>query len=477
MKNFILIISVVLTCIACIMAINKKSYFHGDEVLSYSIALSETNPFLSGYLNAYNWVGTKDFKKNLTLDNKNYNHFMTTYKNASRDVHPPLYLLLVRFSNWFSLNQFSWMPAYILNLIVTVLCLYLFHLLMIQLHIQEYLHCFSLIFFASNKLVIANFAFLRMYNLLSLFILLFIYFHLKFYNRKNINLKVIFSASLALLTHYYFLFIIFPIYIFQAIKNKHRILIVKESMLIALVATIFNPYMWKHLFSSGRSHEIFEKIKKLDFSFFGGRITDYSQTITELFFDTNKDVSLILFFTCFFIFFIVTLRTETKKTTIISLTVASFFYFSFSASLSPYTHIRYILPICPLIILLFVNMIDIGLKDNLFKYVSTLIMLIIITVKSYPPYAHIPTIHSSSVNPIVKEAKNILIIPNRHFDIVLSAQHILHAEKFFVLKPEDINKIDSIDKEMVIIDFTKKLESNQYKLIEKQYTHNVYLQI
>ena len=186
----------------------QKQNFHVDEYFSYYS--SSDNDFYIGLQDrAWN-------KSNITIEKCKVHmeerfNYKNVYEMEAKDVHPPLYYYFLHTICSFFPETFSKWTGLGLNIFFFAVSFILLERITWQLSEgNEGLALAVITFYGFNPAVISAVMFIRMYMLLALLILLFVYVHLGIVkNHYKFSIKrvaAIIAVSFAgFLTHYYFL--------------------------------------------------------------------------------------------------------------------------------------------------------------------------------------------------------------------------------------------------------------------------------
>lgn len=202
--------------IVSLIFLNEKENYHSDEPWSYGLANSLYKPFLFGddhggnmYLNAKAWLTGEDLHNYLTVQPGECFRFDSVWYNQELDVHPPVYYCLLHFICSLFPDSFSNWYAFAINIIAMIVGqIFLFKAAskLCKSDIIALLVC--AVWGFSQGFVNLN-VYLRMYSLLTMFAIIFLYCHVKLYTNegsfvKNMVLTAV-VTFLGALTHHYFL--------------------------------------------------------------------------------------------------------------------------------------------------------------------------------------------------------------------------------------------------------------------------------
>lgn len=385
----------------------KKSYIHMDEAYSLGLAsydkveIQENEDF-------YNiWHEKEYYEDYLSVQDDEKGEYKQVYENQKNDVHPPLYYLFLRFAMGFEKNGYSKWPGIIIN-IITFMFITIFTYLILKKILSndeksKEKSIFLAFFTAITMASLTNVIYIRMYALSTLNIMLTTYLHMKLLESEKINPKLLIcigiTALIGSLTHYYYLFYLAMIYITFAvnyIKQKKW----KEAgfytltMVIAGIASLaIFPYSITHMFFGYRGQGVIDKFKNI--SMFFESIKEYLKKVNRFCFN-NIGLYILIIDVILLIFIIITKKimhknTASEKNIHINnkyfnmIILPTFFYFLLVAVASPWIELRYIMPICSLLLIVLIYLSYSILKCIFLEKIVNLIMIVIITATMISP--------------------------------------------------------------------------------------------
>lgn len=194
--KIIFIIILIFQVITIIYAASKRVHLHMDEYLSFGFISSE-DMLINLKEDFYNtWHSNEYFYEYLEINEDEVNDFSPVYENQKNDVHPPLYYLLLRIFNNFSVDNFTIWFAIALNVVLFIISMCIVYLIGEKLFKNKkytLLLCFMVGF---NIGVIQIAIYIRMYQLLILSGLLLLYWHLHYGNKAKLEFKDCLKLSL-----------------------------------------------------------------------------------------------------------------------------------------------------------------------------------------------------------------------------------------------------------------------------------------
>lgn len=173
---FEMIVIILIAFITIYWCCAKKGMFL-DEIYSYGLSNSQNAPFINTI--AGNIVDTTITKEVLfdyvAVGEVDAFDYASVYQNQVRDVHPPLfYMILHTISSIFQHNFSKWIGLG-LNLVLFACTLVVYWLLMKKLMIDREIAWCGVILYAFHTLAISTILMIRMYMLLTLLTVLLAY--------------------------------------------------------------------------------------------------------------------------------------------------------------------------------------------------------------------------------------------------------------------------------------------------------------
>lgn len=324
------------------------------------------------------WHSKDYFLDYLTVSSEEVANLNPVYENQKNDVHPPLYYLLLRGTSSVNTDSFSKWSGLILNLIIFTISSVLIYLITKQLFKNEYS---ALLTVLVNGFIIGTLEmslYIRMYELLSFFIIVLTYLIIKLLNSKKLVNFILLGVILILggLTHYHFFIFavgIISVLGYYLIKEKRYKELIYTLLVIFIAALlylcIFSPAI-NHIFFSYRGVGQ-SQIRPLNFLI-------YAEIINI------KIIPIIII--PMIIFILLRKKNYFKEAKLLLIPII--FYFLIIALSAPYQDLRYIVPIAPIIIIATIYI----LKEN--KILLTAAVLLILLPKTsvemiYPKYSKV----------------------------------------------------------------------------------------
>lgn len=211
----------------------QKEGYYVDEEFTYSLSNSYYEPFLnftSDYFNT--WHDKSYFHNALTVQPGQRMDFASVAYNQGEDVHPPLYYYIIHFLSSLKTDFFSKWIGLAPNLVFFAITLVLTFLLAREVTGDRLKALISCTFFGFSAGAMADVLYIRMYMLLTLWIVLSFLLHVRLIKaiihkedkKKAQCMKLLFFTTFAgLMTQYYFLIIQFflsGVFILILLKEK-----------------------------------------------------------------------------------------------------------------------------------------------------------------------------------------------------------------------------------------------------------------
>ena len=466
--KILLIIVIILQSLIYIKAGIDKSYIHMDEAYSLGLA-SYDKVEIQDNEDFYNmWHNKEYYEDYLTVNDDEMGEYKQVYINQKNDVHPPLYYLLLRIAMSFTPNHFSKWSGIILNIIIYVFITVFIYLILEKLFEGKSNHKIKaviLAFISSITLAsVTNVTYIRMYALSTLNILIITYLHMKFYDKyekKNLILIGI-IATIGSLTHYYFLFYLVVLYVLTVLKymSDRETKIVRNYTITLVIAGIISliifPFSIQHMFFGYRGGGVVSSltdITKWPSSI--SKLLSYLKVVHTYTFNNLLTIIIITIIGILIYKKIKNIDTKTEKSKYFKiLYLPTIIYFILVAISSPWIELRYIMPICALIFVVTVYLLNQLLETVISKKSTLKIMLAFLLLMLISPFVFKiePQVTYSDKKEIVSRLRNELNVPtvywfnsnnNRFLDDILlfSVINESYVAKDMESSNENINKI------------------------------------
>ena len=205
----------------CRIFVNDKKSFYCDEVFSFGLANSFYQPFIESdsvrsqelhYVDE--WFSGEVYRNYITVQNSQRFRYDSVWYNQSQDRHPPLFYAVLHTVCSFFPNTFSKWFGFIPNLIYFAVTQIFLYRLAKNLLKSKYYALLLCSFFGFAPATVQNTMFIRMYCMLVMWTVIFMYLHSRLANFESGNfakdfLPIMIVTALGSLTQYLFLFVAF----------------------------------------------------------------------------------------------------------------------------------------------------------------------------------------------------------------------------------------------------------------------------
>ena len=278
-QSIAIVVLIILQVLVMIYWGMQKNGYHVDEMYSYGLANSYYTPFiqqLEGY--GEEWITSERIADFLEVTEDDRFAYGSVVYNQTQDVHPPIWYILFHTVCTFSVGVFSKWQGIILNLICFVGIDIILYLLTKRLLDQK---CALLAVFIWGFSIgaINTVTFIRMYALLSAWVMLFLYAHSLLFSESQLSKNKLSYRNLAFLmvttilgtlTQYYFLVFAFFVCglwcLYLLLRRKWKILIQYAcgELLAVLMSVVIYPALLRHMFGGYRGEAAFSALENND---------------------------------------------------------------------------------------------------------------------------------------------------------------------------------------------------------------------
>lgn len=475
--TILLVATVLLQVLLHIQYGMDKGYLHMDESYSYGL-MNYDKIEIQGNEDFYNnWHKSDYYKDYLSISSEEALDLKPVYENQKNDVHPPFYYLLLRIASSFTIDSFSKWTGITLNIIIFIITSLLIYLVANKIFKNKIYAIFVVLVNGFTLASIDTTVYIRMYALNALNLLIVAYLHILNYNKKELKLKdlVIMSIFIIIgsLTHYYylvFLFVLFVIYVIKFIKEKNIKDLVKYivTMIVsAMISLAIFPYSFVHMFMGYRGTGAISSLSNIEQMW--NSLGKYLGILNNNGF--NGMLIVILLIACVVGLYKiiknkkVTLKFENKEFWIMF--IPTLVYFTVIALVSPYQEVRYIMPVCPLMIIGVFYLLKVLLEKVLSqKYTYIVLTLIFIMMLIVPKVANINFYYLySDKNEIVNKIEKNHNVPclyvfntnqNRFLDdlylfTILDNSYVMDVKEYNLDKLKEIFKGINLENGLIVI--------------------------
>lgn len=267
-----------------------KEDCHSDEQWSYGLSNSYYEPYIfedadeTMLTNNNTWTSSEVYKNYLTVQSDHRFSYDSVFYNQSKDLHPPLYYLILHTICSFFPEKFSFWYGFSINIIFFIVTQIFLFLIIREITDSEITALSGCFLYGASTGALNTFVFIRMYAMATGIASASCYFHIRMQKSNNMKryLPMAFITTLAgVLTHHFFLLFagVFSAcfcfyYLFR--KKIKQLLIYALTMLSTVgVSILIFPATINHLFFRRGTITKFEPSWQLRIAF--------NVTLSELF--------------------------------------------------------------------------------------------------------------------------------------------------------------------------------------------------
>lgn len=195
---FFIIMIITLTC---------KRNFHVDEICSYTLS-NNTKSIMMTFEEGRTYTPAGHiYLDNMAVENTSEAfNFVNVWKNQEKDVHPPLYYVLLHSICSLCAGRFSLWYAAVINICFAMFSLYFLRKLIVLFCHERMIADYASVLFVLSTGVLQNVSFLRMYVMAMFWVTLTAYLFLKAFDGEfsyKFLIQIGLTAIAGALTHYY----------------------------------------------------------------------------------------------------------------------------------------------------------------------------------------------------------------------------------------------------------------------------------
>ena len=437
--NIITIIILIITVVFMFYWIGKKEGFHEDEIFSYGSSnykwdnvfqaagksdflnrtiekyvigdsigktienivyyLSHQDEFgkLAGEIHSGDkpvWKTSEDAKDYVTIGKGDVLNYFSVYYNQSRDVHPPLFYMLVHLVSSIAYGIFSKYIIFSINLLFFVLSFVVIKKIF-EMFNKKWLGLIALVLYGLSMGAASTVIFLRMYMMITFFGIAYLYVNLKILKNnleitKKEKWQLFWTILLGFLTQYYFCILVFGIFVLMFIRfiQKKQYKMLKKYIIIhivsALVGIILFPASIYHIFFSYRGVNLIGNERSILQT-----ITFYLERICEAYSINNILIYAILALGVIGVIARVIIAKKNNKKiknlfAYLVIIIPTLIYFLVVVKMAPDIEekyaMRYIMPILPELAIIFVLALEAIFRNKKVSYAVTTVAVLIVTI-------------------------------------------------------------------------------------------------
>lgn len=270
--KYLIIIILILIGIRVYFGYQKEDFFM-DETFSYTLMNMKEGAGMIQTAPEFNniWISGEKIKNMLVVSKDEVLRYDIVYYNQTQDVHPPLYYFLLHTASALSFGNFTKWTGIILNILIFIGISFALYVIGKKVF-KSTIWAFVLVaIYGVSTGAIFSTIFIRMYELLILFVLLYLnkiidILKMNVIENKNISKKDIIQLVtifvLGMLTHYHFIIIsvlislvLFIIMLFKKVKISRICTYVGINILGLLIYSAIYPSFYTHMFGTQRGTE------------------------------------------------------------------------------------------------------------------------------------------------------------------------------------------------------------------------------
>lgn len=238
----------------------QKQEYHIDEIYSYNFSNSvKAEKFAEADWLKTKWIDGNEFDELVTVQEGERFNYAAPYRNTALDAHPPLYYWALHtvcsmfpdsFSKWLGIG---------LNLLFFVVTEVFIFLISRELIHTKIFQLLPVILYGFSLYAVDTITFIRMYMLLTMLTMIFVYQSLKIM-KKSVTIKTMvplcITIYLGAMTQYYFLVfafwgcLSFLIYLLKNKRFKEMITYAVGALTSVILMFLSFPYVVEHVTGS-----------------------------------------------------------------------------------------------------------------------------------------------------------------------------------------------------------------------------------
>ena len=270
--KYLIIIILILIGIRVYFGYQKEDFFM-DETFSYTLMNMKEGAGMIQTAPEFNniWISGDKIKNMLVVGKDEVLRYDIVYYNQTQDVHPPLYYFLLHTSSALSFGNFTKWTGIILNILIFIGISFALYVIGKKVFKSTIWAIVLVAIYGVSAGAIFSTIFIRMYELLILFVLLYLnkvidILKKNIIDKEDITKKDMLELGtifvLGMLTHYHFIIIsvlislvLFIIMLFKKVKISRICTYVGINILGLLIYSAIYPSFYTHMFGTQRGTE------------------------------------------------------------------------------------------------------------------------------------------------------------------------------------------------------------------------------
>lgn len=270
--KYLIIIILILIGIRVYFGYQKEDFFM-DETFSYTLMNMKEGAGMIQTAPEFNniWISGEKIKNMLVVSKDEVLRYDIVYYNQTQDVHPPLYYFLLHTASALSFGNFTKWTGIILNILIFIGISFTLYVIGKKVFKSTIWAIVLVAIYGVSAGAIFSTIFIRMYELLILFVLLYLNKVIDILKKNIIDKEDITKKDmlelctifvLGMLTHYHFIIIsvlislvLFIIMLFKKVKISRICTYVGINILGLLIYSAIYPSFYTHMLGTQRGTE------------------------------------------------------------------------------------------------------------------------------------------------------------------------------------------------------------------------------
>lgn len=333
---------------------NQKQGFHMDELLTYGLSNNFYAPFP---FETGEWLSSNYYHDYLTVNGDDAFAYGSVYYNQAADVHPPIYYIIFHTLSSLFQGTFTKWIGISANIIFYFLIIFIIFSFMKYLTEDKWIAYITAAFWGFSIGAVSSVMYIRMYVLLTLWFILFLFATTKLLDREAYSWRLllpVFAITIGgVLTQYYFLigafFISFILCILLVLEKRWKHFFSFAGTMVAALGSslLLFPPIIRHMFETARGKEAAENVVG-ESSYF----MDYLQIVNRSLFASRGQWMLIALLLGFILAIFMKRRNLSEWVKrLVLIVVPALLYIGVIQKIAPYRTSRYIFSVYPAIVM------------------------------------------------------------------------------------------------------------------------------
>ena len=252
--HVILVFIIIIQSLMMIYVGTQKQEYYIDELYSYVLSNSyDTDRFSHADWIWGAWIDSDVLTEFVTVQQGEKFSYHTVYINNSMDCHPPIYYWVLHTICSFTPDVFSKWQGLSLNIVLFIAVSVFIHLISTKLFNSDIWALLPNILWGFSIFAVDSCMYIRMYMMLTVFSVAFIYAHILMYRKQITMLKLMaiwVLIYIGAMTHYYFLVfsflgvLLFSIYLLRRKDIKNMLVYGIGSLISVVFMFISYPFVF-----------------------------------------------------------------------------------------------------------------------------------------------------------------------------------------------------------------------------------------